>query len=95
MDNSHSKSIAKSEFGRRLLQAVSNNSKFVAFPDKRHYQKKDVRPYNLAINVTPKAVTYPEITAQVAAIIKCASDFRLKVQARSGGHSYANYGTPC
>lgn len=95
MGNSHSKSIAKNEFGRHLLKAVSNNSKVVAFPDKRHYQTKDVHRYNLAINVTPKAVTYPKITAQVAAIINVASDFQLKVQARSGDHSYGNYGGPC
>jgi len=67
----------------------------VAFPDKHRYQKKDVRRYNLAINVTPTAVTYPKTAIQVAAIIKCASDFRLKVQARSGGHSYGNYGKAC
>ena len=92
MGHLHSKPIAKDDLGRRLLEAVSNDKNLVAFPDKRHYQKDDVRTYNLSIKVTPKAVTYPKTSAQVAAIVKCAVDFQLKVQARSGGHSYGNFG---
>jgi FAD/FMN-containing dehydrogenase len=53
----------------------------------------DVKPYNLGIPVDPAAVTYPTVPEQVQAIVKCASTWNMKVQARSGGHSYGNYGT--
>ncbi|TVY58928.1 Berberine bridge enzyme-like protein [Lachnellula cervina] len=73
-----------------LLSAVGGNADLVAFPTKPLYQLLDVHPYNLDISVAPIAVTYPKTADQVAAIVACAgSDF--KVQARGGGHSYANY----
>lgn len=56
------------------------------------YQLAHVKPYNLDIPVNPAAVTYPSTSEQVAAVVKCAVDNKLKVQPRSGGHSYANYG---
>jgi hypothetical protein len=56
------------------------------------YKLTDVKPYNLNIAVEPVAVTYPETTAHVQAIIKCAAANKVNVQARGGGHGYANYG---
>jgi FAD/FMN-containing dehydrogenase len=73
-----------------LVNAVGEDN--VAFKGSLLYQVTDVRPYNLDIIVTPTAVTYPSTADQVAAIVKCAVDSNLNVQARSGGHSYANYG---
>ncbi|KAF1830620.1 FAD-binding domain-containing protein [Decorospora gaudefroyi] len=73
-----------------LEGAVGKNN--VAFKGASFFQISDVRPYNLDIPVTPAAVTYPETTEQIAAIVKCAVDNSLKVQPRCGGHSYANYG---
>lgn len=64
----------------------------VAFPSKPLYLLKDVKRYNLDIEVRPIAVTYPDTNAKVAAIVKCASDFGAKVQAKSGGHGYGNFG---
>lgn len=51
-----------------------------------------VKPYNLDYPITPAAVTYPKAAEQVAGVVKCAHAAGLAVQARSGGHSYANYG---
>lgn len=65
----------------------------LAFPSKPFYQLTDVKPYNLDIQVHPIAVTYPETNAEVSAIVKCAADHEAKVQPRSGGHSYGNFGT--
>lgn len=76
------------------MAAVGNDKSLVAAPTKLFYQSRDVRRYNLAIPLTPAAVTYPKTAQQVAEIIKCATDQGLKVQARSGGHSYGNYGMP-
>ncbi|GAM43172.1 hypothetical protein TCE0_047r17763 [Talaromyces pinophilus] len=75
-----------------LLDAVGNDASLVAFPSALLYGSVDVNPYNLDYPVTPAAVTFPESADQVAAIVKCAVDADAKVQAKSGGHSYANYG---
>jgi len=64
----------------------------LALPGKFAFQIRDVRPYNLDYPVKPVAVTYPNTADEVASIVKCATTHNLKVQARSGGHSYANYG---
>lgn len=56
------------------------------------YQSSWVKPYNLAVDVTPQAVIRPNSTADVAAIVQCAVSADTKVQARSGGHSFANFG---
>ncbi|KAI3394755.1 hypothetical protein diail_2284 [Diaporthe ilicicola] len=56
------------------------------------YQLSWVKPYNLAVDVTPEAVIRPRSAADVAAAVKCAADNGYKVQAKSGGHSYANFG---
>lgn len=74
-----------------LRDAVAGGGS-VAFPDALLYQAVDVKPYNLNFPVTPAAVTFPTTSDQVAAIVKCAADNGYPVQARSGGHSYGNYG---
>lgn len=75
-----------------LKDAVGGNSGLLASKSTLAYQLTHVKPYNLDIPVVPAAVTYPKTSEQVAAIVKCAVDNSLKVQARGGGHSYANYG---
>ncbi|KAK0634236.1 hypothetical protein B0T17DRAFT_480391 [Bombardia bombarda] len=57
------------------------------------YFKEWVRPLNLAYITTPAAVIRPKDSAEVSAVVKCAAKHGVKVQARSGGHSYANYGS--
>ncbi|KAJ5778171.1 hypothetical protein N7520_001417 [Penicillium odoratum] len=74
-----------------LLSAVGNNSNLLAFQGDFRFNS-EIPLYNLEFPVVPTAITYPETTEQVAAIVKCAAHHDLKVQARSGGHSYANYG---
>lgn len=64
----------------------------MAFPDTLLYQQLVVNRYNLNIPVTPAAVTFPISSDQVSAIVKCAANNEYPVQARSGGHSYGNYG---
>lgn len=89
MGNSHSSSALET----CLTSAVGGNGDLVAFPSKPLYQLVDVKPYNQDVEVHPVAVTYPETTDQVSAIVNCATaEAGYTVQARGGGHSYANYG---
>jgi len=74
-----------------IKTALSDDSELFAFPGDALYQLHDVKPYNQARPCKPSAVTYPKTAEQVAAIVKCAVEAGKKVQARSGGHSYANY----
>jgi FAD/FMN-containing dehydrogenase len=66
--------------------------KDVVFPSDPLFGLKHVKPYNLGVTSKPSAVTYPKSTDDIAKIVKCAVDNSLKVQARCGGHSFANYG---
>lgn len=75
-----------------LSTALAGNSSLVAYPSNPLYQLIDVHAYNLNIPVDPVAITYPTSAEQVSGIINCATASGLKVQARSGGHSYGNYG---
>ncbi|KAJ5681821.1 uncharacterized protein N7477_001761 [Penicillium maclennaniae] len=74
-----------------LLAAVGHDSSMVTFRTDFSF-KSHIPLYNLNTPVIPVALTYPTTTHQVADIISCAVDNGYKVQARSGGHSYANYG---
>jgi hypothetical protein len=47
--------------------------------------------YNLRLQYTPAAVTIPTTPQHVADSVTCAGRAGLKVQARSGGHSYGSY----
>lgn len=77
-----------------LNSVCSGRSDCVAFSSDFDllYQSSWVKPYNLAVDVTPQAVIRPNSTEDVAAIVQCAVGADVQVQARSGGHSYANFG---
>ncbi|KAJ9650001.1 hypothetical protein H2198_010682 [Neophaeococcomyces mojaviensis] len=78
---------------QHCLNAVfSHNLAGVSYPSNPLYQLVYVKPYNLDDRVTPAAVTRPSNSQQVADIVKCAVASNVKVQPRSGGHSYANFG---
>ncbi|TGJ83569.1 hypothetical protein E0Z10_g5197 [Xylaria hypoxylon] len=64
----------------------------VAYPNNPLYQISWVNRYNLDLPVTPIAVTRPQTVQDVSAFVKCAATNNIKVQPKSGGHSYANYG---
>jgi hypothetical protein len=84
--------MGDSNIRQGLLAAVKGDDHLVAFPDKLLFQFHDAKPYNIDIPITPAAVTYPKTAEQVAEIVRYASAAGLKVQARSGGHSYGNHG---
>ncbi|KAE8343130.1 hypothetical protein BDV24DRAFT_161943 [Aspergillus arachidicola] len=75
-----------------LLSAVGNDSSLLAFPSQPFYESAAANPYNLNWPVYPAAVASPKTSEQVADIVKCAVEYDHKVQAKSGGRSYANFG---
>ncbi|KAB2098641.1 hypothetical protein AG0111_0g13105 [Alternaria gaisen] len=50
-----------------------------------------IDPYNLRLRYIPTAVTLPSTPQQVSDIVVCAAAAGVKVQARSGGHSYGSF----
>ncbi|KAK0631156.1 hypothetical protein B0T17DRAFT_487878 [Bombardia bombarda] len=77
----------------RCIDAVgAGRSGFAAYPHTPLYEMRWVKPYNLDARVEPAAVVRPETSKDIAGIIACASTNKVKIQARSGGHSFANYG---
>ena len=72
-----------------LTELCAGRADCVAFPDTPLYQAAWVKPYNLDVPVEPAAVIRPLDSEEVAGAVKCAIDNGVKVQAKSGGHSYA------
>lgn len=50
-----------------------------------------IEPYNLRLPHTPAVVVIPTTNQHVQDAVVCAKQSGLKVQAKSGGHSYANF----
>ncbi|TFK88408.1 Glucooligosaccharide oxidase [Polyporus arcularius HHB13444] len=51
----------------------------------------DSKPFNLRFNYKPAAIVYPKNSTAVSAAVRCGAQNGVKVNARSGGHSYAAY----
>jgi FAD/FMN-containing dehydrogenase len=52
---------------------------------------QDILGWNLRLNFTPVAYAVPQTVPQVQAAVVCASKAGVKVNPRSGGHSYASH----
>jgi hypothetical protein len=64
----------------------SGRIKFPADPEDAHL-------YNLRIPLVPAVIISPRSAEEVAVAVKVAKEAGLKVQAKSGGHNFANYGS--
>ena len=72
------------------LNTVFSDASLRTFPQDVDYFSK-INAYNLDYPVYPAAIVRPTTVTQVSAAVKCAVKAGVKVQPRSGGHSYANY----
>ena len=72
------------------LVTVFTDASFRTFPQDIDYFPK-INPYNLDDPIYPAAIVRPITVEQVSAAVQCAVEAGVKVQPRSGGHSYANY----
>ncbi|KAK4233842.1 FAD linked oxidase [Achaetomium macrosporum] len=54
--------------------------------------KQDARPFNQRLPYTPAAIAVPTTVGHIQAAVSCAAKVGVKVNAKSGGHSYASFG---
>lgn len=79
-----------------LEATFGNDTNLYSLPQDPLFLQGDVTPYNLNYLTIPAAIVSPRTQQQVSGAVKCAHTAGVAVQARSGGHSYANYGkTEC
>jgi FAD/FMN-containing dehydrogenase len=52
----------------------------------------DSNPFNLRLPYTPAAIAVPTTLEQIQAAVSCAAKVGVKVNPKSGGHSYASFG---
>ncbi|KAF8804092.1 putative glucooligosaccharide oxidase [Phlegmacium glaucopus] len=84
---------ARSQLGSILqdcLDAVFTDASLRTFPQDIDYLSK-INAYNLDYPVYPAAIVRPKTVEEVSAAVQCAVKAGVKVQPRSGGHSFANY----
>lgn len=89
MGQAGSSNSSTSPLANCLNTVCNGRSDCVAYPDNLLYQINWVTVYNLDIPITPIAVTRPDTADDVSGFVKCAASNNVKVQAKSGGHSYA------
>ncbi|KAK4200493.1 putative oxidase [Triangularia verruculosa] len=54
--------------------------------------RADSNPFNQRLKYTPVAIAVPTTVTQVQAAVSCAAKVGVKVNPKSGGHSYASFG---
>jgi hypothetical protein len=52
---------------------------------------QNIIPLNIRLNFTPIALAVPQTVPQVQSAVRCAAELGIKVNPRSGGHSYASH----
>ena len=72
------------------LTSAFADASLVTFPQAVDYTTQ-THAYNLDYPIHPAAIVRPKTAEEVSAAIQCAVEASVKVQPRSGGHSYANY----
>ena len=69
-----------------LADCLSSAKVPVSLPGSSNYAKL-ARPYNLRLQYLPAAIVLPTTTQHVSSAVLCARKSKVKVQAKSGGHS--------
>jgi FAD/FMN-containing dehydrogenase len=73
------------------FKAILNQTAIqVVYQDSSNYTEY-ARPFNLRLQYKPLAIVLPKNADEVATALNVASDCGLRVQAKSGGHSYASF----
>jgi FAD/FMN-containing dehydrogenase len=73
--------VVKCLSAAQIPQDLPNSPQFAA----------EIIPYNLRVNFTPIALAVPRNVPQVQTAVECAAQYGVKVNPKSGGHSYAGH----
>ena len=75
------------------LEACLNDAELTFVDAESEAWDDAISPWNLRLpTYAPRAVVYPTSKEEVQAAVRCAAEAGIKVSAKSGGHSYANFG---
>ena len=73
-----------------LVDCLTNRSVPVSVAGQSNFARL-AKPYNTRLVYQPAAIALPTTSKQVSDAVLCAGRTGTKVQAKSGGHSYASY----
>lgn len=74
----------------QVISCLSSNNVPQYLPGTSEFAA-DIIPWNLRTTFTPQALAIPTTVPQVQAAVKCAAQNGVKVNPKSGGHSYAGH----
>ncbi|EPS40171.1 hypothetical protein H072_6036 [Dactylellina haptotyla CBS 200.50] len=74
-----------------ILDCLNSKSVPQALPGSSSFTF-EARGFNLRLPFTPAAIAMPTTVPQVQAAVLCGVQYKLKITAKAGGHSYANHG---
>jgi len=72
----------------KVVECLSKSDVPQVIPGSDNFTQSII-PYNIRVNFTPIALAVPTTVPQVQAAVKCAAKHGIKVNPKSGGHSYA------
>lgn len=75
-----------------LDRVFESSHSSLSYPQHRFFHLTAVRPWNRNVHIVPAAVTRPQTSEDISAVVRCAARQGVKVQPRSGGHSFGGYG---
>jgi FAD/FMN-containing dehydrogenase len=73
-----------------VIETLESNKIPFSTPNSSDYESLRL-PYNVRLQPKPAIIVIPETPQQVSEAIRAAAQSGIKVQARSGGHSYASF----
>jgi len=82
--------IAKADSPNGLADCLGKKGVPVRFMNDYGYEEL-AEPFNLRLQYKPLVIVLPNTNRHVQDAVICAGKFGVKVQAKSGGHSYASY----
>jgi len=90
VEASPSRYDARTEPSTNILDCLNSHNVSYAIKSSANWTALST-PFNLRLVYEPAVITIPETPDHVSASVTCAAAAYLKVQAKSGGHSYASY----
>ena len=85
----HNMKLTKCD-GQTLQDCLAAGDVPVSFASSSDFNQRK-QPYNLRLAYNPAVIVLPTTTDHVSKAVICAEQSNVKVQVKSGGHSYARF----